>query len=71
MSLLLTEEEIVMLTDYEKPKSQRNQLQKMGIAFEVGRTGKPKVLRQVVIGRLGGSSKKKTVEVNIEALSKM
>ncbi len=73
MSLfLLSEKEIVMLTEYSKPALQRKQLQKMGIAFEPSRTGKPKVLREVVIKRLGGAEKRlsKTSSVNIKALEK-
>jgi hypothetical protein len=71
MNLLLSEDEVAMLTDYEKPKAQCRQLSKMGIAFEVGRTGKPKVLRDVVIKKLGGNFMKKEPTVNVAALSNM
>ncbi|CAM3034219.1 DUF4224 domain-containing protein [Shewanella loihica] len=73
MDLLLTDDEVTMLTDYEKPKAQCRQLMKMGITFEVGRTGKPKVLRDAVKEKLGGSSfrKRKEPAVNVAALSGM
>lgn len=71
MNMLLSEEEIEMLTEYSKPTLQRKQLQKMGIPFEPGRTGKPKVLREAVINRLGGISKKRQASVNTAALSRM
>ena len=71
MNLLLSEDEIAMLTDYEKPKAQCRQLSKMGIKFEVGRTGKPKVLRDAVIRKLGGNHRRKEPSVNLAALSSM
>lgn len=71
MSMLLSAEEIEALTEYTKLALQRKQLQKMGIPFEPGRTGKPKVLRDAVVSRLGGASKKRGASVNIEALSRM
>lgn len=71
MSMLLSQEEIQALTEYTKPALQRKQLQKMGIPFEPGRTGKPKVLREAVIGRLGGTLKKRKASVNVDALSRM
>lgn len=71
MNLLLTEDEVVMLTDYEKPRAQCRQLTKMGIMFEVGRTGKPKVLRDVVMTKLGGSLKRKEPAVDVAALGRM
>jgi hypothetical protein len=71
MNLLLSQEEVEALTEYTKPALQRKQLQKMGIPFEPSRTGKPKVLREAVVNRLGGISKKRGSSVNIEALSRM
>ena len=71
MNLLLTEDEVMMLTDYEKPKAQCRQLKKMGISFEVGRTGKPKVLRDAVIRKLGGNFKRKESTVNVAALQSL
>lgn len=71
MSMLLSQEEIQALTEYTKPALQRRQLQKMGIPFEPGRTGRPKVLREAVVGRLGGAGQKRNAAVNSEALSKM
>ncbi|MGD8914527.1 MAG: DUF4224 domain-containing protein [Candidatus Thiodiazotropha sp.] len=59
------------MTAYQKPKAQCRQLKKMGISFEVGRTGKPKVLRDVVIKKLGGSFKRKESSVNITALQSL
>lgn len=67
MNILLSEEELVMLTDYALPKYQRKELARLGIPFQPGRTGRPKVLREAVITRLGGRAKKEA-QVNITAL---
>jgi hypothetical protein len=71
MNFLLTEDEVMLLTDYKKPKAQCRKLKKMGISFEVGRTGKPKVLWDVVIKKLGGNFKRKGSSVNITALQSL
>lgn len=71
MNLLLSQEEVEDLTEYTKPALQRKQLQKMGIPFEPSRTGKPKVLREAVVSRLGGVLRKRGAAVNTDALSKM
>ena len=70
MTFFLTDEEVAMLTDYEKPALQCRQLRKMGFSFEVGRTGKPKILREVVAKRLGGRVRREA-EVNVKALSRL
>jgi len=66
---LLSPEEIKELTDYTRPAEQRRELERMGIAFEPGRTGRPKVLRSAVEDRLGGSrSARRSGSINIGAL---
>lgn len=71
MNLILSEDEVISLTDYKKPKAQCRQLQRMGIAFELGRTGKPKVLRDAVSRRLGGGNNRSTSKINTQALSRL
>lgn len=62
MDMLLSQQEIEALTEYTKPALQKKQLQKMGIPFKAGRTGKPKVLRSVLIGKLSGNSVSNSVD---------
>ncbi len=48
MSLTLTRDELIDLTDYKYPKKQIEALTRMGIPFEVTPLGRPKVLRIVL-----------------------
>ena len=52
-SLLLTPAEVADLTGYVKPSAQTRWLSETGIPFLVGGDGKPKVLRRLVMERLG------------------
>lgn len=54
-TLFLSREEIVALTDKRKADAQIRWLRRHGYPYDVSGTGQPKVLRQVVIARLGGS----------------
>lgn len=53
--MFLTPEEITALTDYKRPADQIRWLTERGYRFEVGASGRPKVLRSVVEQRLGVS----------------
>lgn len=55
MSLFLTKQELAELSDKRKADAQIRWLQNRKIPFEVSGAGQPKVLRAVVIARLGGS----------------
>lgn len=52
-SMFLTAEEIHALTGKVKPSAQIRWLRHQQMAFAVGGDGKPKVLRQLVLTRLG------------------
>ena len=51
----LTTEEIQLITEYCYPGQQCKELSRLGIKFERTRSGKPLVLRQVLIAKFGGS----------------
>ena len=51
--LLLLPEELRQLTEFARRREQCNRLAEMGIPFEVGRNGRPLVLREVVNAKLG------------------
>ena len=51
--MFLTEEEIQSLTGKFKPSAQIRWLRLQQMAFVVGGDGKPKVLRQLIMARLG------------------
>jgi hypothetical protein len=63
--MFLTAEEVAELTGYSKPGAQIKWLQAEKYGFAVDGYGKPKVLRQVVIGRLGGIQSKKGPELRL------
>ncbi|MHC8348725.1 DUF4224 domain-containing protein [Pseudomonas sp. RT4P38] len=52
--MLLTTDEVADLSGYERPANQSRWLRENSIPFILGGDGHPKVLRQVVISRLGG-----------------
>lgn len=54
--MFLSDAELRELTGYQKPSAQKRWLEAQAIAFLVGGDGLPKVLRAVVVARLGGSS---------------
>ena len=52
--MLLTPEEVADLTGYRKPSAQIHWLEAQQIPYLVGGDGRPKVLRSLLIERLGG-----------------
>jgi hypothetical protein len=63
--MFLTAEEVAELTGYTKSGAQIKWLQAEKYGFAIDGYGKPKVLRQVVIGRLGGIQSKKGPELRL------
>lgn len=57
--MFLTRDEMADLTGYKKPSAQIKWLRTEKFSFAVGGDGHPKVLRQVVISRLGGESEQR------------
>lgn len=65
--MFLNREEVAELTGYRKPSAQIKWLQVQQFGFAVGGDGHPKVLRQVVINRLGGQiAQKKSPELRLK-----
>ncbi len=63
--MFLTAEEVSDLSGYKKPEAQIKWLTAERYGFAVGGDGQPKVLRQVVIGRLGGIQSRKGPELRL------
>lgn len=63
--MFMTAEEVADLTGYSKPSAQIKWLKAEKYGFAVGGDGRPKVLREVVIGRLGGIQKRKGPELRL------
>lgn len=61
-SLLLTTDEVADLTGYQKPTAQVRWLLDNGLPYLLGGDGKPKVLRSLVVRRLGGEAAKESPE---------
>jgi hypothetical protein len=57
--MFLTKDEMAALTGYERPAVQSRWLRENSFPFILGGDGHPKVLRQVVISRLGGQCEPK------------
>ena len=57
--MFLTAEEVADLTGYRKPSAQLKWLEAERYGYAIGGDGHPKVLREVVISRLGGIQSKK------------
>jgi len=57
--MFLTKDEVAELTGYQKPSAQIRWLEAQQFGYVVGGDGVPKVLRQVVISRLGGQTTQK------------
>ena len=55
-SFLLSAAEVAELTGYQKPNAQFKWLEREGFPFLIGGDGRPKVLRELVVRRLGGSA---------------
>lgn len=65
--MFLTKDEVAELTGYQKPSAQIRWLEAQQFGFVVGGDGVPKVLRQVVISRLGGpTAQKKSPELRLK-----
>lgn len=60
--MFLPEEDLVALTGYKKSSSQIQWLQDNNWPFAVAGDGKPRVLRDLVIARLGDTTKKTSSE---------
>lgn len=54
--MFLSNDELRELSGYQKPTAQMRWLEAQGIAYLVGGDGLIKVLRSVVIARLGGTA---------------
>lgn len=52
--MLLTPQELAELTGYQKPSAQMRWLTTQRITYLVGGDGRPKVLRALLLARLGG-----------------
>lgn len=63
--MFLTPEEVADLTGYKRPAAQIRWLTAEKYGFAVGGDGHPKVLRQVVIGRMGGVQSRKEPELRL------
>ncbi|WP_236170407.1 DUF4224 domain-containing protein [Pseudomonas parakoreensis] len=63
--MFLTPEEVADLTGYKRPAAQMRWLTAERYGFAVGGDGHPKVLRQVVIGRMGGVQSRKEPELRL------
>lgn len=57
MTLVLTQEELFELTDYQRPADQRRWLSERGIPYWTGASGMPKVLRENLTPAEGGTSR--------------
>ena len=55
-SFVLTDAELKDLTEYTHREKQQQRLANMGIPFKIGRFGRPIVLRDAALERLGGKS---------------
>ncbi|MBV4452718.1 MULTISPECIES: DUF4224 domain-containing protein [Pseudomonas] len=65
--MFLTKDEVTELTGYQKPSAQIRWLQAQQFGFVVGGDGVPKVLRQVVLSRLGDqTAQKKSPELRLK-----
>jgi len=53
--MFLTPDELADLTDYKRSACQARWLSDRGIPFATGRSGRPKVLRSIIMERLGGT----------------
>lgn len=57
--MFLTHEQLHQLTDYKRPSDQIRWLTEHGYRFDIGASGRPKVLRSVVENRLENPPKTK------------
>ncbi|MDU9394593.1 DUF4224 domain-containing protein [Pseudomonas sp. zfem002] len=57
--MFMTADEVADMTSCARPKEQIRWLEAERFGYVLGADGKPKVLRQVVIARLGGHAERK------------
>lgn len=57
--MFMTPDEVADMTGYLRPRDQIRWLEAERFGYVIGADNKPKVLRQVVIARLGGIAEKK------------
>lgn len=57
--MFLTEEEVAELTGYKRTKDQVRWLDGERFGYVIGGDGRPRVLREVVLARLGSASSKR------------
>jgi len=57
--MFLTEEEVAELTGYKRARDQVRWLERERFGFVIDGNGRPKVLREVVLARLGSVSSKR------------
>lgn len=64
--MFLTEEEVAELTGYKRARDQVRWLERERFGFVIDGNGRPKVLREVVMARLGSvSSKRKEPQLRL------
>ncbi|MBA1179585.1 DUF4224 domain-containing protein [Pseudomonas psychrotolerans] len=64
--MFLTEEEVSELTGYKRARDQVRWLERERFGFVIDGNGRPKVLREVVLARLGSvSSKRKEPQLRL------
>ena len=68
--MFLTTQELVELTDYKHPAKQIRWLREHGYRFEIGASGRPKVLRSEIERRLGKTEKTTGKRPRLELLKK-
>jgi len=65
-AMFLTEEEVAELTGYKRARDQVRWLERERFGFVIDGNGRPKVLREVVLARLGSvSSKRKEPQLRL------
>ncbi|EJN33282.1 TPA: DUF4224 domain-containing protein [Pseudomonas putida] len=63
--MFMTPDEVADMTGYLRPKDQVRWLEDWKFGYVIGADGKPKVLRQVVLARLGGQAEKKGPQLRL------
>ena len=64
--MFLTEDEVAELTGYKRARDQVRWLERERFGFVIDGNGRPKVLREVVLARLGSvSSKRKEPQLRL------
>ena len=70
--MFLTREELFELTERTQSAAQRRWLARMGYKFDVGPSGRPKVLRETVTERLSGVENDRRLSgLDLAALDKL